>query len=121
MADCKVSEFIEMQRLQAKAHGWDDNRRPELGHRSLLWTVGEMGEMIDIIKKKGHDAIMENEAVRAHFVEETVDVFMYLFDVMECFGITPEEFSDAYVAKFDRNMKRTWEENKTKYEDKIEK
>ena len=74
--------------------------------------------VIDIIKKKGHDAVMENENVRAHFVEETADVFMYLFDMMEAFGITPEEFSDAYIGKFERNMKRTWEENKTKYEDK---
>lgn len=119
MADCKVSEFMEMQRIQAKEHGWDKNRVPELGHRSLLWTVGEMGEMIDIIKKKGHTAIMENEAVRAHFVEETADVFMYLFDTMEAFGITPEEFCDAYIAKFERNRKRTWAENRTKYEDPL--
>ncbi len=118
MADCRISEFMEMQRAQAKAHGWDKNRIPSMGHRSLLWCVGEMGEMIDIIKKKGHEAIMDNENVRANFVEETADVFMYLFDVMEAFGITPEEFSDAYIAKFERNMKRTWEENKIKYENK---
>lgn len=118
MADCRISEFMEMQRCQAETHGWDKNRVPSMGHRSLLWCMGEMGEVIDILKKKGHDAIMENENVRAHFVEETADVFMYLFDMMESFGITPEEFSDAYIAKFERNMQRTWEENKTKYEDK---
>lgn len=120
MADCKVSEFMEMQRMQARRHGWESQRVPELGQRSLLWTVGEIGEVVDILKKKGHAAIMDHPAVRAHFVEETADVFMYLFDMMECFGITAEEFSDAYTAKFERNMKRTWEENKTKYEDKTE-
>ena len=117
MAECKISEFMEMQRIQAKQHGWDKNRIPELGHKSLLWAVGEIGEVADIIKKKGHDAIMENSHVRAHFVEETADVFMYLFDMMESFGVTPEEFSRAYTAKFERNMGRSWEENKTKYED----
>ena len=60
---------------------------------------------------------MENPHVRAHFVEETADVFMYLFDMMEAFGVTPEEFSRAYTAKFERNMGRSWEENKNKYED----
>ena len=117
MADCKISEFMEMQRIQAKQHGWDKNRIPEMGHKSLLWAVGEIGEVADIIKKKGHDAIMENPHVRAHFVEETADVFMYLFDMMEAFGVSAEEFSDAYTAKFERNMGRSWEENKTKYED----
>ena len=117
MTDRKISEFMEMQRIQAKRHGWDKNRIPEMGHKSLLWAVGEIGEVADIIKKKGHDAIMENSHVRAHFVEETADVFMYLFDMMESFGVTPEEFCDAYTAKFERNMGRNWEENKTKYED----
>lgn len=117
MTDRKISEFMEMQRIQAKRHGWDKNRIPEMGHKSLLWAVGEIGEVADIIKKKGHDAIMENPHVRAHFVEETADVFMYLFDMMESFGVTPEEFCDAYTAKFERNMGRNWEENKTKYED----
>ena len=77
----------------------------------------KIGEVADIIKKKGHDAIMENPHVRAHFVEETADVFMYLFDMMEAFGVSAEEFCDAYTAKFERNMGRSWEENKTKYED----
>ena len=44
MADCKISEFMKMQRIQAKQHGWDKNRIPELGHKSLLWAVGEIGE-----------------------------------------------------------------------------
>ena len=37
--------------------------------------------------------------------------------MMEAFGVRAEEFCDAYTAKFERNMGRTWEENKTKYED----
>ena len=39
---------MEMQRIQAKQHGWDKNRIPELGHKSLLWAVGEIGE-VDLI------------------------------------------------------------------------
>ncbi|MBQ8402361.1 MAG: DUF550 domain-containing protein, partial [Clostridia bacterium] len=67
-------------------------------------------------KKKGTHAIMENQSVREHFVEEVADVFMYLFDMMESYGITAEEFSDAYVGKFRRNMGRDWVENDAMYE-----
>ena len=117
MADCKVSEFLEMQHELCVKHNWGE-RTPENGHYSLLWSVGELGEMSEILKKKGPDAIMENPAVRAHFVEETADHLMYIFDMMEAFGITAEEFSDAYIAKWQKNMGRSWEENKKLYEDK---
>jgi len=83
---------------------------------SILWAIDELGEAIAIIKKKGSQAIMENESVREHFVEETADVFMYLFDMMESYGITAEEFSDAYIGKFRRNMGRDWVENDAMYE-----
>ena len=42
---------------------------------------------------------------------------MYLMDTLDCYGITGEELSEAYTAKFARNMKRDWNENKTMYED----
>ena len=116
MADRKVSEFLAMQHALCEKHGWGP-RLPENGDKSLLYGIGEAGEIIAILKKKGAAAVMENPAVRAHFVEEVADTFMYLYDMMECFGITAEEFSDAYTAKFERNMGRTWEENRKLYED----
>ena len=72
----------------------------------LLWMIIEAGEMADIIKKKGDEAILHDAEARSHFVEETCDVLMYLNDVLLCYGITPEEIAAAYRAKFERNMTR---------------
>lgn len=116
MTDGKIGDFLEMQHRLAVEKGWIYDRVPELGHMSLLWSIDELGEVIAILKKKGAAAIMENESVRAHFTEEIVDVFMYLFDMMECYGITAEEFTEAYLAKFRRNLGRDWRENNALYE-----
>ena len=116
MADARIGEFLEMQHRLAVEKGWIVDRVPEMGHMSLLWSIDELGEVIAILKKKGAAAVMENESVRAHFTEEIADVFMYLFDMMECYGITAEEFTEAYRAKFRRNMGRDWRENDALYE-----
>ncbi|MBR4959693.1 MAG: DUF550 domain-containing protein [Clostridia bacterium] len=116
MADVKISDLLKMQHTLAKTKGWLKDRTPEHAPMSILWAIDELGEAIAIIKKKGSQAIMENESVREHFVEETADVFMYLFDMMESYGITAEEFSDAYIGKFRRNMGRDWVENDAMYE-----
>ena len=116
MADGKISEFLEMQRILAETKGWIKDRHPDHAPLSLLWSIEELGEAIAIIKKKGGDAIMDNPSVRSHFTEECADAFMYLFDMLLSYGITAEEFTDAYVAKFRRNMGRDWHENDAMYE-----
>ncbi|MBE6614252.1 MAG: DUF550 domain-containing protein [Ruminococcaceae bacterium] len=116
MADVKISDLLRMQHTLAETKGWLGDRTPEHAPMSILWSIDELGEAIAIIKKKGSQAIMDNESVREHFVEEVADVFMYLFDMMESYGITAEEFSDAYVGKFRRNMGRDWVENDAMYE-----
>lgn len=116
MADVKISELMWMQHTLAEKKGWLKDRTPEQAHMSILWSIDELGEAIAIIKKKGATAIMENPSVREHYVEEVADVFMYLLDMMESYGITAEEFSDTYIAKFRRNMGRDWVENDTMYE-----
>ena len=62
--------------------------------------------MGDILKKKGPDAIMNDPDVRHDFLEEMGDVLMYLWDVMLCLGLTPEEFSEVYREKCSRNINR---------------
>ena len=76
------------------------------GRNQLLWKVAEVGEVADIIKKKGDERILHDEEVRRHFVEEMCDVPMYFGDIMLCYGITPEELSVAFMEKTERNMKR---------------
>lgn len=114
--DGKISDFLRMQHELAVEKGWIADRTPEHAPFSILWSIDELGEAIAIIKKKGSAGIMENESVRAHFTEELADTFMYLFDTMESYGITAEEFTEAYVRKFEKNLGRDWHENNAMYE-----
>ena len=112
----EFADFLKMQHDLAVEKGWIWDRTPEGGPFSLLWSMDELGEAISIIKKKGSYGIMENPAVREHFIEEIADHLMYVIDMMECYSITAEEFETAYVKKFERNMGRSWSENRAMYE-----
>lgn len=114
--DLTVNELMEMQRaLQEKYRGIWEPIGPEVAANKLLWGIGEIGEVIDILKKRGPDQVMADPEVRRHFIEETADVFMYLADVMLCFGIDPEEFARIYREKHEYNMVRRFAG--TKYEE----
>ena len=107
LRDFTMQEMLEMQRkLQEK---YKDKWEPicaDTGKNKLLWMVGEIGEVIDIIKKNGAVQATENEKLRKCLVEEMADVLMFYNDVMLCYGITAEELKQAYTEKFERNMKR---------------
>ena len=68
--------------------------------------IGEIGEVIDIIKKNGGEAASQSEEVRKHLVEELTDVLMYYNDVLLCYGISTEELKRSYISKFEKNMTR---------------
>ena len=68
--------------------------------------IGEIGEVIDIVKKHGGTKASTDEELRKDLVEEMADVLMYYNDVMLCYGITAEELKQAYTEKFEKNMKR---------------
>ena len=55
---------------------------PETGRNKLLWMVGEIGEVIDIVKKNGGTKACTDEKLRKDLVEEMADVLMYYNDVM---------------------------------------
>ena len=79
---------------------------PDRGQDQLLWMVGEVGEVVDIIKKHGGAAACREEVLRARLVEELADVLMYYTDVLLCYGISAEELKRVYAGKFERNMQR---------------
>lgn len=107
MADFSVSEMQEMQKaLQDKYKGKWEPLSPETGKNKLLWMIGEIGEVIDIIKKHGGAAACADAALKKHLVEELADVLMYYNDVMLCYEISADELKQAYIAKFERNMTR---------------
>ena len=102
-----MSEMQEMQKiLQEKyKHKWEPIC-PAIGQNKLLWMIGEIGEVIDIVKKNGGERACTDEALRADLIEEMADVLMYFNDVMLCYGITEQEMKKSYTEKFERNMKR---------------
>ena len=79
---------------------------PETGKNKFLRMIGEIGEVIDIIKKNGDKSAVADSSVREHLIEEMADVLMYYNDVMLCYGITEDELKQAYIEKFQKNMKR---------------
>ncbi len=107
MSDFTVNEMLSMQeQLQEKYKDKWEVISPEAGKHKLLWMIGEIGEVIDIIKKNGGIKACENSELRKELVEEMADVLMYYNDVLLCYGITAEELKEAYIEKFERNMKR---------------
>ena len=105
MADFSINEMQEMQKaLQDKYH-WEPIC-PEVGRNKLLWMIGEIGEVIDIVKKHGGSKSSTDEELRKDLIEEMADVLMYYNDVMLCYGITADELKQAYSKKFEKNKKR---------------
>jgi NTP pyrophosphatase (non-canonical NTP hydrolase) len=105
--DFTINEMQEMQRnLQEKYKDKWESIGPETGKNKLLWMVGEIGEVIDIVKKNGGTKACSDETLRKDLVEEMADVLMYYNDVMLCYGITAEELKQSYSEKYKKNMER---------------
>lgn len=107
MKDFSISEMQAMQQdLQEKYKDKWQQLSVDTGKDKLLWMIGEIGEVIDIIKKNGGRKATEDSRIREALVEEMADVLMYYNEVLLCYGITSEELKKAYINKFERNMKR---------------
>lgn len=107
MADFTINEMQEMQKkLQDKYKDKWEPICPETGKNKLLWMIGEVGEVIDIVKKNGGTKASSDEQLRHHLIEEMADVLMYYNDVMLCYGISEDDLKEAYKNKFETNMKR---------------
>ena len=105
--DFSINEMLEMQKaLQEKyKHKWEPICA-ETGKNKLLWMIGEIGEVIDIIKQNGGTKASSDAEIRKDLVEELSDVLMYFNDVLLCYNISPDELKESYTNKFERNMKR---------------
>lgn len=108
--DLSVSELMELsKRLHSKYKNSWEPMEPEFARDSVLYMIEEVGEVISVIKKKSIDEIMTDNRVRTHLIEEFGDVLMYFVDALNRFKISPEEFSQIYVEKFERNLIRDYE------------
>lgn len=103
-----VNEMYGYQRaLQEKyQHKWGEPICPEMSIHKLLWAYGEMAEVTDIIKKNPMDRVMSDSGLRRHILEEIGDVMMYMYDVMLCLELSPDEFAEIYREKCERNINR---------------
>jgi len=107
MAHFTLEEMLNLQNaLQEKYKDQWEPICPEIGQNKLLWMIGEIGEVIDVVKKHGGEKACRDPELRKDLVEELADVLMYYCDVLNCYGITEEELKAAYTEKFERNMKR---------------
>ena len=69
MEEFMINEMKEMQRkLQEKYKEQWEGISPEVGKNKLLWMIGEVGEVIDIVKKQGDRNACQNEAVRKELI-----------------------------------------------------
>ena len=107
MDDFGINEMFDMQRaLQEKYKDKWNPICPDRGKEQLLWMIGEIGEVIDIIKKHGGENASQDGDLRKHLVEELADVLIYYNDILLCYGISAEELKQSYISKFEKNMKR---------------
>ena len=105
MEDFTINEMQEMQRdLQEKYKDRWESIGPETGKNKLLWMIGEIGEVIDIVKKNGGTKACSDAELRNDLVEEMADVLMYYNDVLLCYGISAEELKQSYSEKYKKNM-----------------
>lgn len=107
MTDFTLNEMQEMQkRLQNKYKDQWEPISPETGKNKLLWMIGEVGEVIDIVKKYGDLKAITDTELRKSLVEEMADILMYYNDAMLCYGISADELKQSYTEKFEKNMTR---------------
>ena len=115
--DLRIADMMAMQKALHQLHEseWFP-LEPAFGQHSILYMIEEIGEAIAVLKKKGDQAVMHDDSVRAAFLEELADVLMYYTDVLLRYHITPEEIAEAYIRKHEKNMGRNFaEEYKEKY------
>lgn len=107
MDEFTINEMQEMQKiLQEKYKDKWEGISPEIGKNKLLWMIGEIGEVIDIVKKYDGITLSQNTDLRKHLVEELADVLMYYNDILLCYDISSEELKSVYIEKFEKNMIR---------------
>jgi len=120
LPDLKFSEIMAMQKqLQDKHEGKWTPLTPEYGRSCLLWMVEELGEVVSIIKKNDIELIMHDGKIRSELTEEFVDILMFMNDALICYGITANDFCDAYTKKHAKNMSRDYDKTNAEFSEQL--
>ena len=120
MKDLTFQEMLKMQYELWEKHKdeWSP-LEPKYARNHFLWMIGEMGEVLEIIKKCEEDRIMNDTDVKAAFTEELCDVLMYFNDILLRYKITAEDIAVAYSKKHSKNMKRDYEAEENTFADNL--
>lgn len=77
-----------MQRfLQEKYKARWEPISPNTRKGKLLWMIGKIGAVIDLLKKHGEAGVCAGARFRNNSVEELADVLMCDHDVLLCYAI----------------------------------
>ena len=106
--DLKISQMMGFQQMLQDKHPEWGGLHPGRAQEQILWGIAEIGEAVQLIKKLGAERVMSDPQIRRAFVEEMGDVFMYYWDALMCLGVTPEEFSEVYAQKCEKNLGRDY-------------
>jgi len=115
MEDLILKDLSFQNMLEMQYELWEKNKdewsplEPQYARNHFLWMIGEIGEVLDIIKKCDEERIMSNVNIKSAFTEELCDVLMYFNDILLRYKITAEDMAVAYKKKHARNMKRDYE------------
>ena len=102
MSDFSINEMQEMQKeLQEKYKDKWEAICPENGKNKLLWMIGEIGEVIDIVKKHGGEKASTDTDLRLDLVEEMADILEVLYAICEARGYSIEELMQVKETKRD--------------------
>jgi len=107
--DISISQMLSLsQKLYQKHKKEWRKATPENNIYWIAWLIGEIGEVIDIVKKQGTNKIMHDQKTRKAMLREITDCYMYLADILNRYKFTEKEFSQAYFQKMKYNLKRNY-------------
>ncbi|MEK9130202.1 MAG: RS21-C6 protein [Patescibacteria group bacterium] len=96
-----LRDFQEYVAQAVKERGFDKETVPEM----FMLFLEECGEMAKAARKM-QKMKMDKNSEQFHFDHEAVDVFIYLLDICNHFGVDLEK---AFREKEEINKKRFWE------------
>lgn len=103
----EIFGFHQMQRIQKELQEScvveRESNCPQKGQNKMLWMLGEVAEVTDMIRTHGDMRIMEDAEVRKQFVEEVYDVLKYVNEMIAYYDITPQELQEVH-AKMQANV-----------------
>lgn len=96
-----LADFQTYIQKTCKERGWDKRTTLE----KMLFLTEEVGELAKAVRKEYGTYGYDKPADISHLAEELVDVFNYVLDIANVYGV---DLEDAFRAKWKTNENRSW-------------